>query len=83
MKTVTLKLDWVTKTLLLIIAVSLLVIAFKPLLPTELQANPSIVDVNIAEIGGYNQYGTTFDVSGSVSITNPDEIGWYVDYYTR
>lgn len=70
MKTVTLKLDWVTKTLLLIIAVSLLVIAFRPFLPAEVRANPDVIDVNIAEIGGYSQYGKTLDanVSGSVDV---------------
>lgn len=94
MKTVTLKLDLVSKILLAIIAISLLIIAFRPLLPMELQASPDVIDVNIAEVYGesyaYKTYGKlpirgSIDIDNEVQVyvTNPDDIGSAVGLWIR
>lgn len=66
MKTITLKLDSYSKLVLTVIAIALIGVALRPFLPSELEANPQVVDVNIAEIGGYSQYGKTLQISGDV-----------------
>ncbi|MDP3025777.1 MAG: hypothetical protein Q8O10_09635 [candidate division Zixibacteria bacterium] len=78
MKTITLKLDLYPKIILTIIAVALLIIAFKPILPTKVFANPvGIVDVNIASVYGesyaYRTYGR-LPIRGSVEIDGEVEV---------
>lgn len=78
MKTVTLKLDRYSRIVFTIIAIALILIALKPFLPTELQATPQIVDVNIRRIGGsYVPFGTL-----SVNVENAKKIGYWVYYYS-
>jgi hypothetical protein len=77
MKTVVLRLDRYSKVALTVIAIALILIAIKPFLPTELEASPQVIDVNIARVGGYSTYGTL-----DVNVTNPNEIGYWVYYYS-
>lgn len=86
MKIVVLRLDQYSKIILTVIAIALILIALKPFLPSELEATPQVMDVNIAEVGGgYVSYGTLSveveNSSLSVEVENPSDIGWYVDFW--
>jgi hypothetical protein len=76
MKTVTLRLDRYSRIILTIIAVALVLIALKPLLPDELGATPQLLDVNIAEVGGgYVSYGTlTVEVENTVGVEVENQV---------
>lgn len=47
-----LKVDMYVKVVLTVIAISLMVIAFRPMFTTPVEAGSQTVDVNIASIGG-------------------------------
>lgn len=55
------KVDIYTKAILTIIAVCLVVLAFRPIFNTPAEATGQVIDVNIASIGGsaypYETYG--------------------------
>ncbi len=71
MKIVVLKLDRYSKIVLTVIALALVAIALKSLLPEDLQATPQIIDVNIAAVYGesypYMTYGR-LPIRGSVEV---------------
>ncbi len=48
-----LKVNMYVKIVLTVIAISLMVIAFRPMFNTPAEAGGQVVDINIAEIGGY------------------------------
>lgn len=52
MKAVTLRLDPVTRITLIVIAAALVIIALNQLFPATLEANPQVMDVNIAKVHG-------------------------------
>jgi len=76
MKTITLTLDPYSKVILTVIAIGLVLIALKPLLPDELGATPQLLDVNIAGVGGgYVSYGTlTVEVENTVGVEVGNEV---------
>jgi hypothetical protein len=79
MKIVTLRVDLYSRIILTIIAIALILIALRPLLPNEVRAMPQTVDVNIESIGGLPVLTSTLNVE----VTNPDEIGYWTNYYLR
>lgn len=90
MKTVTLRLDPITRITLIVIAAALAIIALMQLFPTNLEANPQIMDVNIAKILGSSsgelpvEVTNEVEIMGSVDVTNTVEVTssvWGLDFW--
>lgn len=89
MKTVVLRLDGYSKIVLTVIAIALVLIALRPFLPTELEAKPEVVDVNIKEIADLPAtrfinnplIANLYPIELRVEVTNADQIGQEVAYH--